>query len=123
VQSARRAEPVPVVVWPAGQSRQEVEARSGWYLDAGQEAQTPASKYSPAAQAVQSARRAEPVPVVVWPAGQSRQEVEAGAGWYLPIPQATHPLTISKLSRHPAADAAPGHLALHSSFMLVQPLP
>jgi hypothetical protein len=82
VQSARRLEPVPVVVWPAGQSRQEVEAGAGWYCDTGQEVQTPAAMYLPAAQPVQSARRLESVPVVVWPAGQSRQEDEAGIGWY-----------------------------------------
>jgi hypothetical protein len=40
VQSARRAEPVALVNWPAGQSRQEVEAGAGWYLEAGQEVQT-----------------------------------------------------------------------------------
>ena len=90
VQSARRAEPVAWVKWPAGQSRQEDEARTGWYFEAGQEVQTPAARYLPAAQAVQSARRLEPVPVVVWPAGQSRQEVEAESGWYFEAGQDTH---------------------------------
>jgi uncharacterized cupin superfamily protein len=139
VQSARRLEPVPVVVWPAGQFMQVVEAGTGWYFDAGQEVQTPAARYLPvaqpvqpevlsqaspalqagqsrqedeagtgwyfeagqevqssapaylpAAQPVQSARRLEPVPMVIWPAGQSRQEVEAGAGWYFEAGQDTH---------------------------------
>ena len=83
VQSARRAEPVPVVKWPAGHSRQEVEAAVGWYVERGQKVQTPASRYPPAGQPVQSARRAEPVALVNWPAGQSRHEVEPGSGWYL----------------------------------------
>jgi hypothetical protein len=83
MQSDRRAVPVLLVNWPAGQSRQEVEAGAGWYFDAGQAVQTPAAMYLPAAQPVQSTRRLEPVPVVNWPAGQSRQEVEAKSGWYL----------------------------------------
>jgi hypothetical protein len=91
VQSARRAVPVPVVMLPAGQSRQEVEAGAGWYLEAGQEVQAPAEAYLPAGQSVQSARRAEPVALVNWPAGQSRQEVEASSGWYLEAGHATHP--------------------------------
>ena len=33
----------------------------------------------------------KPVPVVNWPAGQSRQEVEPEVGWYLEAGQATHP--------------------------------
>ena len=82
-QSARRAEPVASVNWPTGHSRQEVEPGTGWYLSTRQEVQAPASRYSPAGQPVQSARRAEPVPVVNWPAGQSRQEAEAGSGWYV----------------------------------------
>jgi hypothetical protein len=91
VQSARRLEPVVLVYWPAGQSRQEVEPGAGWYLLTGQEVQGPASRYSPAGQPVQSARRAEPVPVVNWPAGQSRQEVEPAVGWYLEAGQDMHP--------------------------------
>ena len=86
-----------LVVWPAGQSRQEVEPGLGWYLLTGQEVQAPAEAYSPAGQSVQSARRAEPVPEVVWPAGQSRQEVEAAAGWYLEAGHATHPLGAQSL--------------------------
>jgi hypothetical protein len=88
VQPARRAEPVALVNWPAGQSRQEVEPSEGWYLEIRQEVQTPASRYSPAAQPVQSARRTVPVPVVDWPAGQSRQVVEPEAGWYFELGQA-----------------------------------
>ncbi len=76
-----RLEAVPVVVWPEGQCRQEEDAGIGWYFDAGQEVQTTVAMYVPAAQQVQAGRRLEPVPVVVWPAGQSRQEVEAGSGW------------------------------------------
>jgi hypothetical protein len=74
---------VALVKWPAGQSRQEVEPGAGWYLEMRQEVQPPASRYSPAAQPVQSARRAEPAVLVKWPAGQSRQEVEPGPGWYV----------------------------------------
>ena len=48
----------------------------------------PAPRNVPAAQPVHSVK---PVPVVNWPAGQSRQEVEAGSGWYLKAGQATHP--------------------------------
>jgi hypothetical protein len=44
VQSARRADPVAWLSWPAGHSRQEVEAGAGWYLEAGQEVQTPAAR-------------------------------------------------------------------------------
>ena len=52
--------------------------------------QSSAPAYLPAAQPVQSARRLEPVPMVIWPAGQSRQEVAAGAGWYFEAGQDTH---------------------------------
>jgi hypothetical protein len=90
-------------------------------VETGQEVQPLAEAYLPAGQPVQPEAPPQLSPVLQ--AGQSRQEVEAAAGWYLPKPQATHPLTISKLCRHSAADAAPGHLALHSSFMLLQPLP
>jgi hypothetical protein len=37
VQLDTKAFPVLLLVWPAGQSRQEVEAAEGWYLEAGQE--------------------------------------------------------------------------------------
>jgi hypothetical protein len=90
LQSESSTEPGELVVRPAGQTRQEVEPGAGWYLEMRQEVQTPASRYSPAAQPVQSARRAEPVLLVNWPAGQSRQEVEPGLGWYLPLKQELH---------------------------------
>jgi hypothetical protein len=83
VQPDSKAVPMALVMWPAGQSRQDVEAGAGWYFEIRQEVQTPASRYSPAGQPVQSARRVEPVAFMNWPAGQSRQEVEPGAGWYL----------------------------------------
>ena len=92
-----------MVMWPAGQSRQEVEAGAGWYLEAGQEVQTP-SMYLPAGQPAQSARRVEPVPVVEWPAGQSRQEVEAEAGWYLEAGQEAHPAGAHSLKPAPCCD-------------------
>ena len=38
-QPVHSVKPVPVVKWPAGQSRQEVEPKVGWYLEAGQEVQ------------------------------------------------------------------------------------
>jgi hypothetical protein len=40
MQSDSKVVPVPSVMWPAGQSRQEVEAGAGWYLETGQEVQT-----------------------------------------------------------------------------------
>jgi hypothetical protein len=58
-----------------------VEAGEGWYLEAGQEVQTPAAAYLPAAQSVHPEVPSHPSPVPQ--AGHSRQEVEAGAGWYL----------------------------------------
>jgi hypothetical protein len=60
-------------------------------LEAGQEVQTPAEAYLPAGQAVQSDRRAVPVAWVNWPAGQSRQEDEAGEGWYFELGQRSQP--------------------------------
>jgi hypothetical protein len=50
VHSANKAVPVPVVIWPAGQSRQEVEPGAGWYVETGQEVQAPAEAYLPAGQ-------------------------------------------------------------------------
>jgi hypothetical protein len=44
----------------------------------------------PAGQAMQPDRRSVPVPVVKWPPGQSRQEVEAGSGWYFEARQEVH---------------------------------
>ena len=107
MQSDRRAVPVLLVKWPAGQSRHAVEAGTGWYFDAGQEVQTPARRYLPAAQAVQSARRLEPVPVVVWPAGQSTQEDEAGTGWYFDAGQDSHADTGGAQSLKPRPFALP----------------
>ena len=72
---------VALKVWPAGQSWQEVEAGTGWYLEAGQEVQAPAEAYLPAGQPVQP--EAPPQPSPVPHAGQSRQEAEAETGWYL----------------------------------------
>ena len=90
VQSDSKGEPGAEFGWPAGQSRQEVEAGVGWYFEAGQGVQGPAEAYLPARQAVQSVRRAEPVALVDWPAGQSRQEVEPGACWYVETGQEAH---------------------------------
>ena len=38
-----------------------------------------------------------PAPLVVFPEGQSRQEEEAGSGWYWPILQAIQPPAIEYL--------------------------
>jgi hypothetical protein len=117
-QAVHSVEPVSAVIWPAGQSRQEVEPEAGWYLEMRQERQTPSVMYLYllAGQAMQPALvDAEltklpelpkcpklpkfpatwpwtvPALLVVWPAGQARQEVEAGVGWYVEAGHATHP--------------------------------
>jgi hypothetical protein len=60
---------------------------------------------------VQPDPKAVPVPLVMWPAGQSRQEVEAAVGWYLEAGQATHPAGAHSLK--PAQLAPdPGQYAL-----------
>jgi hypothetical protein len=51
---------------------------------------------------VQSASKADPGPLVKWPAGHPRQEVEPEVGWYLEAGQATHaswnaPMTVMSL--------------------------
>ena len=51
-------------------------------MEPGQGVQKPAVRYLPARQPVQSDRWTVPVPEVRCAAGQSRQEVEAGVGWY-----------------------------------------
>jgi hypothetical protein len=57
VQPASKAVPTPLVMWPAGQSRQEVEAGAGWYLEAGQEVQALESKKLPLVHSVASSIR------------------------------------------------------------------
>ena len=61
VHSDSRADPVPAVVWPAWQAKQEVEAWAGWYLPVGQRVHSPVDQYLPDVQAVQDE---EPVPGV-----------------------------------------------------------
>jgi hypothetical protein len=74
-----------------GHCKQVVAAWTGWYFPEGQSAHTPTAMYLPAGHKTsQSNRREVPVPVVVWPAGHSRHEAEAGAGWYLPEGHTSH---------------------------------
>ena len=95
MQLERREVPVPAVIWPAGHSRQKKEAGAGWYLPVGQFTQIspvillPELECLPAEQAMHSDPRAVPLWLVVWPAGHSRQDEEAGVGWYLPWGQDT----------------------------------
>jgi hypothetical protein len=64
-------------------------------------AEGPGLKEVPGRQAEQFDRRAEPAPGVMWPAGQSRQEVEAGTAWYFEAGQDTHADTAGAQSLKP----------------------
>ena len=89
---------MPVVVWPAGHSRHEAEAGTGWYLPEGQTSHTSAAMNLPAGQAMQSDWAVVPLLDVKWPVGQSKQEEVAGSGWYLDTGQEMHPTGVQSLN-------------------------
>jgi hypothetical protein len=105
---------VPDVDWPAGHSRHETEAGTGWYLPEGQASHTDAAMtlYLPAGQAMQSDWAVVPSPDVKWPEGQSKQEEVSGSGWYLDMGQEMHPTgtqSLNPVQSVPATSTEIGH--------------